>query len=280
MSFHYTLNNGVEIPAIGFGTYRTPPGEVTEQSVLAAIQAGYRSIDCAAAYKNETSVGAAIKKSGIGREQLFITSKLWNDEKGYESTRTAFEKTLRDLQLEYLDLYLIHWPIAKASRNNWKEANAETWRAFEELYQAGKIRAIGVSNFRRHHLEGLLETAKIKPMVNQIEYHPGFLQEETVQYSKKHDLLIEAWAPLSNGGIFKNEALIDLAAKYKKSVAQITLRWILQKGMAPLPKSITPGRMKENLDVFDFEISPEDSAVIDQIGDCGYSGFDPDDLDY
>lgn len=280
MNQYYTLNNGLKIPAIGFGTYRTPPGKETEQSVLDAIKAGYRSIDCAAIYRNETSVGAALKKSEISREQLFITSKLWNDEKGYESTIKAFAKTLNDLQLDYLDLYLIHWPIAKASRNNWQKANNETWRAFEELYAAGKIKAIGVSNFRQHHLEPLMEKAKIQPMVNQIEFHPGFLQQDTVDYSKKHNLLVEAWAPLSNGGIFNNETLIRLAERYGKTVAQITLRWILQKGFVVLPKSVTPARMAENLCIFDFEISSDDLKIIDRITDCEYSGFDPDNLDY
>jgi diketogulonate reductase-like aldo/keto reductase len=280
MNQYYNLNNGLRIPAIGFGTYRTPPGEVTERSVLDAIEIGYRSIDCAAVYRNETSVGAAIRKSGISRQQLFITSKLWNDEKGYESTIRAFEKTLQDLQLDYLDLYLIHWPIAKSTRDHWQEANRQTWKAFEELYEAGKIKAIGVSNFRRHHLEPLMDHAKIQPMVNQIEFHPGYLQEETVHYSKERNLLVEAWAPLSNGGIFQNTTLINLAEKYSKTIAQITLRWILQRGLLPLPKSVTPSRMKENLEVFDFELSPEDSAIIDSVTGCGYSGFDPDNLDY
>jgi diketogulonate reductase-like aldo/keto reductase len=274
------LKNGVNIPAIGFGTYRTPPGAETEQSVAEAIKAGYRSIDGAAAYRNEASVGTAIKNSGIAREELFITSKLWNDEKGYEATHRAFQKTMEELQLEYLDLYLIHWPIAKASRDHWQESNAETWKAFEELYEAGKIRAIGVSNFLRHHLEPLMKHAKIKPMVNQIEFHPGFLQEDAIRFSKEQGMLVEAWAPLSNGGIFKNPELLALADRYQKSVAQITLRWIIQKGIVPLPKSVTPGRMKENLAVFDFEISPEDSARINLITDCGHSGFDPDNLDY
>lgn len=280
MSRLYILNNNVKIPAIGFGTYRTPPGSDTEQSVSEALNIGYRSLDCAAAYKNETSVGIAIEKSGIPREQLFITSKLWNDEKGYESTIKAFERTLDDLKLDYLDLYLIHWPIAKASRDNWEKANQETWRAIEDLYEEGKVKAIGVSNFRQHHLVPLLKHAKIRPMVNQIEFHPGYMQEDTVRYSKEQDMVVEAWAPLSNGGIFQNEDLIHLAKHYQKTVAQITLRWILQKGLVVLPKSVTPARMKENLHLFDFELTEKDAAIINQVTDCGFSGFDPDNLEY
>ena len=276
----YLLSNNYKMPSIGFGTFRTPSGEETEQSVLNAIKAGYRHIDCAAAYGNEKSVGNAIRKSGVAREEIFVTSKLWNDDKGYENTLAAFNRTLEDLQLDYLDLYLIHWPIAKASKENWKEANSESWRALEELYNQGKIKAIGVSNFLEHHLEPLFETAKIKPMVNQIEFHPGMLQEEIVEFCKKHNILVEAWAPFSNGEVLNNPVLKEIADKYEKTVAQLTLRWIMQKDIVPLPKSVTPERIKSNLEVFDFEISQEDVDRIDRLTDCGGSGLHPDKVDF
>ncbi len=280
MSDSHVLNNGFNIPAIGFGTFRTAAGKDTEESVTAAIRAGYRLIDGAAAYQNEQSVGLGIRNASVRREDLFITSKLWNKEKGYDPTIKAVEKTLSDLQLAYLDLYLIHWPIGKGFKDRWKAVNRETWRAFEELAVAGKIRSLGVSNFRPHHLDALLEHAKIQPAVNQIEFHPGELQPETVKYCQEHKILVEAWAPLSNGAILKNADVLNVADKYHKSAAQVVLRWIIQKGIVPLPKSITPSRIRENLDVFAFALQAEDVAVLDRVTDGGSSGLDPDLVDF
>lgn len=280
MGIYYSLRNSTQIPAIGFGTFRTPAGTETEQSVQKAIEAGYRLIDCAAVYQNEKSVGNALSRSGVAREELFITSKLWNDEKGYEETLAAFQQTLDDLQLDYLDLYLIHWPIARASKNRWQEANSESWKAFETLYEQGKVKAIGVSNFLPHHLNPLLATAKIKPMVNQIEFHPGMMQAETVEFCKQHDIFIEAWAPFSNGQMLNLPVLKEIANRYQKSIAQICLRWIIQKGIVPLPKSVTPERIYENLQVFDFELNVEDVEKIDHMTNCGGSGLHPDQVDF
>lgn len=277
---YYVLNNGYKIPAIAFGTFQIPDGKETQDSVYHALQTGYRHIDGAAIYKNEKSVGEAIKKADIDRRELFVTSKLWNADKGYDQTMAAFHTTLEDLQLEYLDLYLIHWPIGKMFKENWQEANNETWRAFEDLYKAGKIKALGVSNFMPHHLRPLLEYATIKPMVNQIEFHPSMLQEETVSFCREHNIYVEAWAPLAKGKVSENEVLIELGKKYGKTPSQVTLRWILQKDMIALPKSVTPKRIEENLDVFDFNLSQEDMNKIDAITDCPNSGLHPDHISF
>lgn len=271
----YELFGGVKIPCVGFGTWQTPDGEVAVASVKEALAAGYRHVDTAAVYKNEGSVGRAIAESGIDRSEIFVTSKVWNSCRGYESTLSAFDETLNRLSLDYLDLYLIHWPANAHQFVNWDEINLETWRAMTKLYKDGKIRAIGVSNFKPHHLASLMKT-EVKPMVNQIEFHPGFMQNETVSYCKKNGILVEAWSPLGTGKVLSNELLISLAQKYGVSPARLCIRWCLQKGTLPLPKSVTPSRIVENTHVFDFEISAEDVEKIDALPFCGGSGHDSD----
>lgn len=215
----FKLSNGYEIPQVGFGTWQTPNGETATQAVKAALQCGYRHIDTAAIYGNEKSVGEGIRKSGVCREDLFVTSKVWNIERGYEKTLAAFDKTLADLGLEYLNLYLIHWPANEKQFENWQEINKDTWRAMETLYLEGKIKSIGVSNFLVHHLEPLLAAAKIEPMINQIEFHPGQMQLDTVEFCKRNQILVEAWSPLGTGRMLNNSTLMAIAEKYQKSVA-------------------------------------------------------------
>lgn len=276
----YTLNNGVKIPGLGYGTWQTPEGDVAAVALETALQLGYRHIDTAAAYNNEKSVGEAIRKSGVAREELFVTSKLWNTERGYDKTLSAFDKSLSDLSLDYLDLYLIHWPANERQFPDWKEINAETWRAFEKLYKEGRIRSIGVSNYKPHHLEAFMNDAEIMPMVNQIEYHPGWIQRETVEFCQQHNILVEAWSPLGCGRMLENETLREIAKAYNKTVAQICLRWCLQNNVLPLSKSVTPSRIEENSKIFDFEIASSDMERINNLEASGFSGFDPDLADF
>ena len=276
----YTLSNGVNIPCVGFGTWQTPNGEIATNSVLEAIKCGYRHIDTAACYGNEESVGKAIKLSGINREELFVTSKLWNTDQGYESTLKAFDKSIKNLDLDYLDLYLIHWPVVKGHKEDWEKSICETWKAFEKLYSEGKIRAIGVSNFKPYHLKVIFENCNIKPMVNQIELHPSHNQDETVKFCRDNNILVEAWGPLSTGRIFKVKEMQDIADKYSKSIAQITLRWHIQNEILPLPKSITPSRIKENSMLFDFELLKEDMELIQNLKGCEGSGIDSDNINF
>lgn len=275
----FILSNGYKIPCIGFGTWQTPDGETAVNAVKEAIKLGYKHIDTAAIYGNEKSIGKAIKEIGINRDELFITSKVWNKERGYKTTLKAFEKTLNDLCIDYLDLYLIHWPASVNQFKDWDNINLETWRAMTELYKAGKIKSIGVSNFMPHHLKSLMET-EIKPMVNQIEFHVGFMQEETFKYCNDNNILIEAWSPLGTGKMLDNETLKEIANKYNKSIAQLCIRWCLQNNTLPLPKSVTPSRIKENADIFDFVISDEDMKKINSMPYFGGSGHHPDKVNF
>ena len=272
----YKLSNGVGSPCIGFGTWQTPDGDVAVRSVAAAIEAGYRHIDTAQAYGNEESVGKGIRESGIDRKDLFVTTKLWNSNHSYKLTMRTFEESMNKLGLDYLDLFLIHWPNPIAFRDHWQEANAESWKAMEELYEAGKIRAIGVSNFRPHHIEEILKTAKVAPMVNQIRLCPGDTQDETVDWCREHGMVLEAYSPLGIGQIFEVPEMQKLAEKYHRSIAQVCIRWSLQRGYLPLPKSVTPSRIQENLKVFDFELSDEDVQLIADLKGCVGYASDPD----
>lgn len=258
-----TLVNGVKMPMEGFGVFQVEDGAVCEQAVIDAIDTGYRMIDTAAAYFNEEAVGRAIRKSGIPREELFITTKLWIQDAGYENAKKAFQVSLDKLGLDYLDLYLIHQPM-----NDYYGS----WRAMEELYEGGKIRAIGVCNFYPERLADLCVNARIKPMVNQVELHPFFQQADALENMKEFGVQPEAWGPLAEGkhNIFKNEKLTAIASKYGKSVAQVVLRWNTQRGVVIIPKSVHKNRMEENLSIWDFSLSDEDMAAISSL-DLGHS---------
>ena len=262
----YELSNGVKIPVLGFGTWQSADGDEAYNAVLTALRAGYRHIDTAAAYENEESVGKAIndfmKESGVSRKDLFVTTKLWNGDHGRTLTEKAIDSSLSKLGLDYLDLYLIHWPNPLKFRDCWEEKNAESWKEMEDAVKDGKIRAIGLSNFWEHHIEALLKTASIKPVVNQIKICPGQSQRKLVEYSKKLGMVMEGYSPLGTGAIFANEFMKSLSEKYKRSIAQICIRWSIQSGCIPLPKSVTESRIKENLNVFDFELDAEDIEKI------------------
>ncbi len=274
------LSNGVTIPGLGYGTYQTPP-EDAYRAVTDALAVGYRHIDTAARYGNESGVGQAVKDSGLKREEVFITSKLWNTERGYDKTMAAFEKTLAELGTDYLDLYLIHWPANEKQFGQEAAAlNLDTWRAFEDLYKVGKIKAIGVSNFMPNHLEALLAQAEIKPMVNQIEVHPGWPQTEVIRYCQRNDILVEAWAPLGEAAALSNSVLAKIAAKYDHTPAQVCLRWEIQQGILPLPKSVHKERMAENTKLFDFELTEDEMDIIGALRKLGGQCKVPDQVDF
>jgi len=271
------LQNGVKLPAIGYGTMPTDWGvEYGDEfvgTVKEGIKAGYRNIDTAVVYNTERHVGEAVRQSiaeGIvNRENMFVSTKVWNTDRGYDNTLRAFDASMKRLGLEYLDLYLIHTPAVAKWHSDWKEINLSTWKAFEKLYHDGRIRSIGVSNFLPHHLQPLMDKAEIIPMVNQIEVHPGFNSAESVKFCKDNGIAIEAWGPFGNGQILQNEVLAEVARRYNKSVAQICLRWLVQQGIVPIPKSTNLQRIKENLNVFNFVLSETDMQVLSTLPVCG-----------
>ena len=269
------LNDGHKIPIIGFGTYKSTK-ETGIQAVAAALANGYRLIDTAAKYKNEKSVGQGIKQSGVSREEIVVTTKLWRENLGYEQAKTAFKASLNKLGLDYIDLYLIHWPANARNYTNWQKTNADTWRAMEELQAEGKIKSIGVSNFWQAHLEALFQTANVIPAINQIEFHPGYWQRELTEFCKKQGIVVESWSPLARGKVFGNDLLESIANKHNKSVAQICLRWVIQHKVIVIPKSTTPKRIEENINVFDFELSEEEMRQINALPEMGFSGELPD----
>lgn len=272
---HYILNNGVEIPAIAFGTYKAADGKSADV-IRAAIEAGYRYFDTASFYGTETYLAQAVRESGISRDEIFIASKLWKTEMGYENVKSAFERSLDKLNTDYLDLYLIHWPLPDPEYKDWKQLDKETWRAMEELYQAGKVRAIGLSNFLPHHIDNILEDCTVRPAVDQIEYHPGYSQEAAVQYCKERNILVQAWSPIGRQRVLEEPLVLELAGKYAVSPAQICLKFAVQRGIIPLPKSSSVERMKENLDLYSFEMEREDIWRLATMPQAGWSGEHPD----
>lgn len=272
---HYILNNGVEIPAIAFGTYKAADGKSADV-IRAAIKAGYRYFDTASFYGTETYLAQAVRESGISRDEIFIASKLWKTEMGYENVKYAFERSLDKLNTDYLDLYLIHWPLPDPEYKDWKQLDKETWRAMEELYQAGKVRAIGLSNFLPHHIDNILEDCTVRPAVDQIEYHPGYSQEAAVQYCKERNILVQAWSPIGRQRVLEEPLVLELAGKYAVSPAQICLKFAVQRGIIPLPKSSSVERMKENLDLYSFEMEREDIWRLATMPQAGWSGEHPD----
>ncbi len=269
------LSNGVKIPVVGYGTWQIKEGESVETAIKNALALGYRHIDTAQIYGNEAGIGRALQASGVPRRELFLTTKVWNSSQGYEATKQAFAESLSKLQTDYIDLYLIHWPAVNLYADH-AAVNRETWRALEEIYASGQAKAIGVSNFLPHHLDKLLPYAKIMPMVNQIELHPGNPANDVVEYCQSRGILVEAYSPMMKGRVFQIPELEAIALKHRKTIPQIVLRWIVDQGIVPLTKSVTPERMKANLDFFDFALDNDDRAKIATLASYGRGGTHPD----
>lgn len=270
----FTLYNGVTIPCIGYGTYKA--ADTNSCDIIAtAAKAGYRFFDTASFYGTETFLAEALKQADLPRNKVFITSKVWKAEMGYNETLEAFERTLKNLDTDYLDLYLIHWPRYTLD-GEWKQTCIDTWKAMEELYEAGRVRAIGLSNFLPHHMDVILDNCNIKPMVNQLEVHPGYTQEAAIRYCQERDILVQAWSPLGRQRVLEEPLLIELAAKYDVTPAQICLRFLLQRGINPIPKASSFERMRNNMDIFDFSITTEDMHRLNTLPQTGWSGEHPD----
>ncbi|GED51184.1 MULTISPECIES: aldo/keto reductase [Brevibacillus] len=265
------LNNGIKMPWLGLGVWKVKEGDEVQRAILSAIETGYRAIDTAAVYGNEAGVGDAIRDSGIARDQLFITTKVWNSDQGYETTLKAFDESMKKLRLDYLDLYLVHWPV--------QGKYLDTWKALEKLYRDGYVRAIGVSNFHVHHLEDLKQNSEIVPAVDQVEYHPLLTQKELLAYCKENGIQMEAWSPLMQGNL-DQPVLVEIGQKYGKSPAQVILRWDLQNGVVTIPKSVTPERIRQNADVFDFTLTVEEMEQISRLNQNKRFGPDPDNFDF
>lgn len=277
------LNTGFEMPKIGFGTWQIAPEDAT-RSVQHAIRTGFRHIDGAALYANEPQVGEGIRRSiadgVVTRSELFVTSKVWNTERGYEKTLRSFEKSLKDFGLEYFDLFLIHWPANPFQFDSWKQLNTDTWRAMEKMVREGKVRSIGVSNFMPRHLKPLLDTVEIQPSVNQIEYHPGWVQKDCVDFCNSLGIAVQAWSPLGQGSAIVQKDIVELAAKYGRTPGQIVLRWVMQTGVVPLTRSVKEARIEENFACQDFDLSDADLQRISALGYCGGKCRNPDLVPY
>ena len=267
-----TLANGVEMPIFGLGVYKMTDPQETIEAITKALQVGYRAIDTASLYYNEEQVGEAIRHSGVAREDLFVTTKVWNSDQGYDNTLKAFETSLKKLNMDYVDLYLTHWPV--------EGKYPDTYRAIERLYEEKLIRVPGVSNHHAHHLEQLLRSANVPPMVNQVEAHPYLSQEPLRTFCREHHIAVTAWSPLGRGGVLQDETIVKIAEKYGKSAAQVVLRWHLQHNIMVIPKSVTPSRIEENANIFDFVLSSEDMTVIDGLNRNQRFGKDPDNFHF